>query len=39
VYTELAAPLAGLTISPDMRLYVHSIFSPDVYWIDLNKTQ
>jgi hypothetical protein len=39
VYTELAAPLAGLTISPDMRLYIHSIFSPDVYWVDLNKTQ
>lgn len=36
VYTELAAPLAGLTISPDMRLYVHSIFSPDIYWVDLN---
>lgn len=39
VYTELAAPLAGLTISPDMRLYIHSIFSPDIYWVDLNKAQ
>ncbi len=39
VYTELAAPLAGLTISPDMRLYIHSIFSPDIYWVDLNETQ
>lgn len=35
VYTELAAPLAGLTISPDMKLYVHSIFSPDIYWVQL----
>jgi hypothetical protein len=35
VYTELAAPLAGLTISPDMKLYVHSIFSPDLYWLQL----
>lgn len=35
LYSELAAPLAGLTISPDMRLYIHSIFSPDIYWVDL----
>jgi hypothetical protein len=38
LYTELAAPLAGLTISPDMRLYVHSIYSPDIYWLDLDNT-
>jgi hypothetical protein len=36
VYTELAAPLAGLTISPDMRLFVHTMFSPDIYWVQLN---
>jgi hypothetical protein len=36
VYTELATPLAGLTISPDMRLFVHSMFSPDIYWVQLN---
>ncbi len=36
IYTELAAPLAGLTISPDMRLFVHTIFSPDIYWVNLN---
>jgi hypothetical protein len=35
VYTELAAPLAGLTISPDMKLYIHTIFSPDLYWLQL----
>ncbi len=35
VYTELAAPLAGLTISPDMRLFVHTMFSPDIYWVQL----
>lgn len=35
VYTELAAPLAGLTITPDMRLFVHSIFRPEIYWVDL----
>jgi hypothetical protein len=36
VYTDLAAPLAGLAMSPDMRLYTHTIFSPDIYYIDLN---
>lgn len=35
VYTELPVPLAGLTISPDMRLFVHSMFSPDLYWLQL----
>jgi hypothetical protein len=35
IYTELAAPLAGLTISPDMRLFIHSMFSPDIYWVQL----
>lgn len=35
VFTELAAPLAGLTISPDMRLFVHTMFSPDIYWVAL----
>ncbi len=34
-YTELAAPLAGLTISPDGRLYVHTMFSPDIFWLQL----
>lgn len=37
VFTELAAPLAGLTIAPDMRLYVHTIFSPDIYWVQLER--
>lgn len=32
VYTEIEAPLAGLVISPDMRLFVHTMFSPSVYW-------
>ncbi|MBE2182334.1 MAG: hypothetical protein IAE89_02805 [Anaerolineae bacterium] len=32
VYTELATPLAGLTVTPDMRLFVHTMFNPSVYW-------
>ncbi|MBZ0303334.1 MAG: hypothetical protein K8J31_26565 [Anaerolineae bacterium] len=39
LYTELAAPLAGLAISPDMRLFVHTIFSPDIYWVQLDDMQ
>jgi hypothetical protein len=34
----LAAPLAGMTLSPDMHLYIHSIFSPEIYWVDLKTT-
>jgi hypothetical protein len=36
LYTDLAAPLAGLTISPDMRLFVHTIFRPEIYWVQLD---
>lgn len=36
LYTELAAPLAGLTISPDMRLFVHTMFRPEIYWLQLD---
>lgn len=32
VYTELATPLAGLTVTPDMRLFVHTMFNPSIYW-------
>jgi hypothetical protein len=35
VYTDLAAPLAGLTISPDMRLFIHTMFRPEVYWVQI----
>lgn len=33
--TELAAPLSGLTVSPDGRLFIHTMFSPDIYWAQL----
>jgi hypothetical protein len=36
IYTELAAPLAGITVSPDLRIFLHSIYSPEIYWVDLN---
>ncbi len=36
IYTELAAPLAGLTLSPDMVIYMHTIYRPEIYWIDID---
>jgi hypothetical protein len=36
LYTDLDAPLAGLSISPDMRLFVHTMFAPELYWAQLN---
>lgn len=39
LYTELPAPLAGLTISPDMRLFVHTIYRPEIYWLQLENTE
>ncbi len=35
IFTELQAPLAGLTISPDMRLFMHTIYRPEIYWVSL----
>lgn len=35
VFTELPAPLAGLTITPDFRLFVHTIYRPEIYWVNL----
>lgn len=35
LYTDLSAPLAGLTISDDMRLFVHTLFRPEIYWAQI----
>lgn len=35
LYTDLTAPLAGLSISPDMRLFIHTIYRPEIYWLQL----
>lgn len=35
LYTDLSAPLAGLTISDDMRMFVHTMFRPEIYWVQL----
>lgn len=36
VWTELQAPLVGLNITPDMRLYVHSQYGAEIYWVQLS---
>jgi hypothetical protein len=35
VYTEMEAPLAGLTISPDMTMFLHTIYRPEIYQVNL----
>ena len=35
LWSEIAAPLAGLTLSNDMRLYVHTMFGSEIYWVQL----
>lgn len=35
LYTDLTAPLAGLAITPDMRLFVHTMFRPEIYWTQI----
>ena len=36
LYTDLTAPLAGLAISPDMRIFVHTMFAPELYWAQIS---
>lgn len=35
IFSDLQAPLAGLTISDDMRIFMHTIFEPQIYWVNL----
>ncbi len=36
LYSDLAVPLAGLTVTPDMRLFVHTMFVPEIYWAQIS---
>jgi sugar lactone lactonase YvrE len=36
LYTELAAPLAGLTFTDEMQMFVHTVYSPDIYSVQLS---
>jgi hypothetical protein len=35
LYTDLETPLAGLAVTPDGRLFVHTMFNPALYWVQL----
>ena len=36
LYSDLDVPLAGLTLTPDMRMFVHSMFKPEIYWAQIS---
>jgi hypothetical protein len=38
VYTEMEAPLAGLTISPDLTMFIHTIYRPEIYQVELSRS-
>lgn len=38
VSTEMEAPLAGLTILPDLSMYLHTIYRPEIYQVDLARS-
>lgn len=35
IYSDLPAPLAGLTVTPDMRIFLHTIYRPEIYWVQI----
>lgn len=35
IFSELETPIAGLTLTPDMRIYLHTMFEPQIYWAQL----
>jgi len=35
IFSDIPAPIAGLTLSDDMRLFLHSLYRPEIYWIQL----
>ena len=39
LFSDLDAPLAGLTITPDMRMFVHTMFKPEIYWAKLGDSE
>ena len=35
LYTDLQTPLAGLAVTPDGRLFIHTMFNPALYWVQI----
>lgn len=38
IYTEMEAPLAGLTILPNMTMFIHTIYRPEIYKVELERS-
>ncbi|MFN8448338.1 MAG: hypothetical protein U0521_07045 [Anaerolineae bacterium] len=35
LYSDLTVPIAGFTVTPDMRMFLHTMFVPDIYWAQI----
>lgn len=35
LYSDLSVPLAGFALTPDMRMFVHTMFVPEIYWAQI----
>ena len=35
IFSDIPAPIAGMTLSDDMRIFLHSRYRPEIYWIQL----
>lgn len=35
IFSDIPAPIAGMTLSDDMRLFLHSRYRPEIYWVQL----
>jgi hypothetical protein len=38
IFSDIPAPIAGMTLSDDMRLFLHSRYRPEIYWIQIPNT-
>jgi hypothetical protein len=35
IFSDIPAPIAGMTISDDMRIFLHSRYRPEIYWVQV----
>lgn len=35
LFSDLTVPLAGFVLTPDMRMFLHTMFVPDIYWAQI----
>lgn len=36
LYSDLTVPIAGFALTPDMRMFVHTMFVPEIYWAQIS---